>query len=62
MHAESTHLDAAPPPLAECLRGAEERTLTCLHRSRETLERGRAMLAQLQGRESEEIPLAAMRR
>ena len=56
MHAESTHPDAAPPPLTERLRGAEERTLTCLHRNRETLEHGRAMLAQLQGRESEEIP------
>jgi hypothetical protein len=55
MRAESTHLDAAPPPLAERLRGAEERTLTCLHRSRETLERGCAMLRQLRGRESEEI-------
>jgi hypothetical protein len=57
MRAESTHPDAAPPPLAERLRGAEERTLTCLHRSQETLERGRAMLAQLRRWESEEIRL-----
>jgi hypothetical protein len=57
MRAESTHLDAAPPPLAERLRGAEERTLTCLHRSRETLKRGRATLAQRRGRKSEEIRL-----
>jgi hypothetical protein len=56
MHAESTHPDAAPP-LTEHLRGAKERTLRCLHHSRETLERGRAMLAQLRGRESEETPL-----
>ena len=55
MHAESTHLDAAPLPLAVHLRGAKERTLTCRHRSRETLERGRALLAQRRGRKSEEI-------
>jgi hypothetical protein len=57
MPAEMARPDTAPRSLAQRLRDAEERTLTCLHRSRETLERGCAMLAQLRGRESEEMPL-----
>jgi hypothetical protein len=49
--------DTGPRSLTQRLRDAEERTLTCLYRSQETLERGCAMLAQLRGWESEEMPL-----
>jgi hypothetical protein len=58
MHAESEH-DDARAEITRLLHGAEDRTLDCMRGSRNTLERGRAMLARLRGKESETAPRSA---